>query len=143
MTKQKQYRFLILALTVTAIFGFGVFICAAKAIIEEDFEEQYISSSVFEIDSIEDWDRISKYFNRFNFWGKTIKLNCDIDMRFYPSGFNVFRGTFEGNNHSIFNLTDTLFQEIASIGVVRNLNIYNVDITNSHAVLAHLNQGSY
>ncbi|MDI9487670.1 MAG: MBG domain-containing protein [Bacillota bacterium] len=144
MTKQKTISiFLILALTVTAIFGFGVFSSksAAKAVIEEDFEEQYISSSVFEIDSIEDWDRISKYFNRFNFWGKTIKLNCDIDMRFYPSGFNVFRGTFEGNNHSIFNLTDTLFQEIASIGVVRNLNIYNVDITNSHAVLAHLNQG--
>ena len=73
--------------------------------------------------------------------GKTIKLNCDIDMRFIRRALMSFEGTFEGNNHSIFNLTDTLFQEIASIGVVRNLNIYNVDITNSHAVLAHLNQG--
>ena len=42
MTKQKTISiFLILALTVT-IFGFGVFSSksAAKAVIEEDFEEQ-------------------------------------------------------------------------------------------------------
>jgi len=74
--------------------------------------------------------------------GKVYKLTADIDMTGYTvSAYNNidngFSGTFDGNNHTIENLSiestelTGLFKKIGTNGIVKNLNIKNSTIETS------------
>lgn len=84
--------------------------------------------------------------SRENFDGKTVKLNCDVDMKNQTAGFSgVFSGKFDGNGHSIVNFkTQTgLFKTVDSNAEVKNLHISNAsfDGTLSAGVIAGRNDG--
>lgn len=60
--------------------------------------------------------------------GKTVELNCNIDMKNEVIGFSqTFEGTFDGKGYSIINFrtSNGLFQEIERNGNVQNLHISN------------------
>ena len=69
---------------------------------------------------------------------KTVTLNKDITLPSanYISPFNSFRGTFNGNGHTISNLTininqdnNALFKKLENGAVIKNLYLKNVNIT--------------
>lgn len=85
----------------------------------------------------------------YTYAGETVVLNADIDLsgvEWTPIGGLVsypsvtFAGTFDGNNHTISNLTTTDFTVnhatagfFGSItGTIKNLTLTNVNITSSH-----------
>jgi len=86
-------------------------------------------------------------YNGMN-WSLTAhyKLESDIDLtgtgNFTAIGGNTdgagFRGTFDGNNHTITGMTinataatNGMFRHISATGVVRNLNLVNVNVTST------------
>ena len=86
---------------------------------------------------------------------KVYKLNADIDLtnesKYYEVGslLNPFKGTFDGNGHSINNLTLTnknvnyagIFGYVA--GTIKNLTIDNVNVTGNNYVGALVGYGLY
>lgn len=92
-----------------------------------------------------------------NYAGKTIKLACDINLKnieWTPIGnggtitntANSFRGNFDGQNHTIYNLTVNGNQYLGLFGIVtgdnsnlsnvtsiKNLNIENTTITGNYS----------
>ena len=86
---------------------------------------------------------------------KVYKLNADIDLtnesKYYMVGslLNPFKGTFDGNGHSINNLTLTnknvnyagIFGYVA--GTIKNLTIDNVNVTGNNYVGALVGYGLY
>jgi hypothetical protein len=90
------------------------------------------------------------------FQGKTITLDCDIDMGEaewkpiggeYGSKGTFFKGTFDGQGHSIANMQITEFDQVASAygramfyelsdgAVVKNLNVVEPDVFNEYGYL--------
>lgn len=77
-----------------------------------------------------------------SFEGKTVILENDIDLEnkaWFPIGKNLdyyFNGTFDGNGHTIFNLTFSLYDDVYNYGIfgylnnatIKNLNIDEANI---------------
>ncbi len=63
--------------------------------------------------------------------GKTVKLNTGIDMDNHTEWepMTSFVGTFDGQDHTIKNMTENLFGTVS--GTVKNLNVTNVNILNT------------
>ena len=81
-----------------------------------------------------------------NYSGKTVELNCNIDMKNEVIGFSsIFSGTFDGRGHSIINFKTSrgLFREIGSSGIVQNLHISNAsfDGESSAGIVVGINGG--
>lgn len=66
--------------------------------------DNYETQTVFEIDSLEDWNAIAAATDK-DFAGKTVKLTADIDAKNanLPTLFTSFAGTFDGNDKTIKN----------------------------------------
>lgn len=92
-------------------------------------------------------DEFLGFINSTNsFSGKTIELNCDIDMKNETIGMGgVFSGTFDGKGHSIINFKTSsgLFREIGKDGNVQNLHISKAsfDGTSGAGIVAASNSG--
>lgn len=112
----------------------------AEAAISNDVVAYYGSNSVLVVDTNSDWGKLSALSSVYTFNGKTVVLNCDIDLGVYPFSKKFF-GIFEGNGHAAYNARTTVFSEIGNTGIVRNLNFYNVSLTNSKALLTPTNNG--
>lgn len=68
--------------------------------------------------------------------GKTVELNCDIDLNGVSVSFATeFKGTFDGKNHSISNFKtgSGLFTKIGSGATVKNLHLGKVSFDGSSA----------
>lgn len=140
--------------------GFAALLCALMmalsitAFATEDTTTSWIDhatavvtpvSDVYTIDSAEDlaWVAVAVQ-NGNNFYGKTLILEADINLADHlwtPIGGNgtgkYFSGTFEGNGHTISNMTIVasaekvgLFGEVNE-GIVRNLGLVDVDVSNT------------
>ncbi|MDR0873992.1 MAG: hypothetical protein LBN27_11100 [Prevotellaceae bacterium] len=85
--------------------------------------------------SLESLQRFLKYAEapKFNFKGCTVYLDADIVLPKSGLFFTtikraaLFRGTFEGNGHKIYNVTDQFFGN--PYGEIRNVQFVDIDIT--------------
>lgn len=92
------------------------------------------AATEFVIDSPEKLAGFVEYTNEgVDFYGKTVKLSADFDLRniaWTPAG--IFRGTFDGQGHTIYNLTiakethAAMFAELR--GTVKNVNFDGVTL---------------
>ena len=126
---------------------------------EPDPTDLYISGSTYEIYTAKGFayfaGKVNSNSGAQNFLNKTISLKADIDLNGYswtPIGYEsakAFRGTFNGNNHYIYNLNLSgnydalgLFGFIGNGGSVKNLNVSNLVIsgtgTNVGGVAGHI-----
>ncbi len=113
----------------------------AQAAIGNDVVAYYGSNSVLVVDTNSDWGKLAGLSSAYTFNGKTVVLNCDINLATHPFSRKFF-GIFEGNGHTAYDARATVFSEIGNTGVVRNMNFYNVSLTNSKALLALTNNGA-
>ena len=85
-------------------------------------------NGVYTVNTPSEFAAIAQYVNSGNnMVGKTIKLNRDINLNNYnwtPIGTLSFpyKGSFDGNGHTISNLTITRTDEIAPVGLFGNAN---------------------
>ena len=88
-----------------------------------------------------EWLSTETNTNNNNFSGYTVKLTSDVDLNnvaWTPIGqSNTFKGTFDGGNNTISNLTVSgdntnvgLFGQV--IGTIKNVKIANVNLSGSH-----------
>lgn len=102
------------------------------------------SATFFNINSQEDFDAFVNAFSSTSrtFLGKTIYLNCDVDMTGYGSLLNAFYGTFYGNGHAVNNITRPFFgNEIEQAGRVYDLVLNKANITTAEAFVTFINRG--
>lgn len=88
----------------------------------------YSSITNFVINTQEDFASFATFYNAkatYNFSGKTVTLNCDIDLASVNMLFSNFYGTFLGNGHKIYNQTKPLF---AAVGTKNYLDAVISDI---------------
>lgn len=144
MNKQKMFiiPFVMLLLLIAMIFvGINNDAQPVNAVIDDNIINQYNSSSVFEVDTPEDWGRLCKIPSTYTFSQKTIVLNCDIDLKMYPFKFAYFYGSFEGNGHSLYNAEQPLFSELNTMAIIKDLHFYNINIYDQKAAVAISNSG--
>ena len=95
---------------------------------------------LYSVDGLE-WLSTETNTNNNNFSGYTVKLTSDVDLNnvaWTPIGqSNTFKGTFDGGNNTISNLTVSgdntnvgLFGQV--IGTIKNVKIANVNLSGSH-----------
>ncbi len=98
--------------------------------------------------SIDSKDQFTSFLaDTASYNNKTIVLNCDIDMAGELTEFEAtFMGTFDGNGHSINNITvsEGLFKSIRSGAEVKNLHISGVSFKgdNSAGIVTAENNGT-
>jgi uncharacterized protein YjdB len=98
--------------------------------------------------SIDSKDQFTSFLaDKDSYNNKTIVLNCDIDMAGELTEFAAkFMGTFDGNGHSINNITvsEGLFKSIRSGAEVKNLHISGVSFKgdNSAGIVTAENNGT-
>lgn len=110
----------------------------------EAYQSNAINTDAYVISSAEDLKLFAYTVNSdsgSDFKGKIVSLMADIDLNnehWTPIGtsFHPFKGTFEGNNHTIKNLTtgykwsnDVGFFGFTKEGEIRNLTIHNAIVT--------------
>ncbi len=103
----------------------------------------YFAPAPLELDTEQDFvDFIQSIANGNNYWGYTVNLNTDVNINvpystLWPTDKydNEFRGTFNGNNHTISGLKDTtvnlgggLFRTLGDDAEVKNLIIQDAVI---------------
>ncbi len=65
-----------------------------------------------------------------DFAGKTVKLNASIDLdNLAWTAIDNFAGTFDGQGHTISNMTSNLFGTVS--GTIKDLHVTNVNIVNT------------
>ena len=95
---------------------------------------------LYSVDGLE-WLSTETNTNNNNFSGYTVKLTSDVDLNnvaWTPIGqSNTFKGTFDGGNNTISNLTVSgdninvgLFGSV--VGTIKNVKIANVNLSSSH-----------
>ena len=96
---------------------------------------KYCSSNLFVISSDADWRAFLDYINHCcNFSGKSVRLDCDVSTSSTVSNseFNAFRGTFDGNGHTInINIKDTGIEGLALFRFINGATIKNLNLTGS------------
>lgn len=120
--------------------------------ITEDINLEYTEIEALAIDAngtyiIENKDQFITFLASDKYKDATVKLNCDVNMNedvvCYQWGFG---GNFNGNGHSIYNLSvDTsIFSSITADAVVENVHISNVKSTgnSSCGIVASENRGT-
>lgn len=142
-SKKKLILPLIAIMFIVAMFCANFFPAndTAEAAIGNDVVAYYGSNSVLVVDTTSDWGKLATLSSAYTFNGKTVVLNCDIDLAVYPFSKKFF-GVFEGNGHTAYNARTTMFSEIGGSGVVRNLNFYNASLTQARALLTVTNNGT-
>ncbi len=100
----------------------------------------YSSISNFVINTQEDFVSFATFYNAkatYNFSGKTVTLNCDIDLAAVNMVFNTFYGVFLGNGHKIYNQSKPLF---LAVGAKNNLDavISDIDFVNASNTVEYL-----
>ncbi len=107
----------------------------------------YASITNFVINTQADFRSFASIYNNksiYSFNGKTVTLNCDIDLADLEMYFISFQGTFEGNNHKIYNQSKALFGIIGTKNIfpqVKNINFVNAKNTQEF-LLAEGNYGT-
>ena len=95
---------------------------------------------LYSVDGLK-WLSTETNTNNNNFSGYTVKLTSDVDLNnvaWTPIGqSNTFKGTFDGGNNTISNLTVSgdninvgLFGSV--VGTIKNVKIANVNLSSSH-----------
>ncbi len=84
-------------------------------------------NGVFRIDSLQDLGWFFRYINEGH-EGLNGVLECDLDMAGKAVGGKCYRGTFDGNGHTISNRTTELFLVLETGSRVENLILENVSI---------------
>ncbi len=127
----------ILAATLISLCG----ITAVNTAVYADFS---YDNEVIEINSDKDFaDFYSvSVTNRYNYSGKTVRLNCDVDASYVTTNgyLSEFCGVFDGGGHAVKNLKDRLFGTIAASGTVKNVYFKNVSIAGM--AIAWINEGN-
>lgn len=139
--KRLSIPFIVLSFVIASLFiGLTSFEEKTNAAIGEDIISFYLNNTVFSIDDISDWQRLTTLPNNYDYNGKKLILNCDIDTAMYPSTALKFVGILDGNNHKILNSKEPLFPEIGVLGQIKDLQFYNANIT-GNAVVTNTNKG--
>lgn len=124
---------LIIAMLVTMIPFGAIAQETATVTPTEGFLDNYDAETEFVIDSIEDWYAVSNATDK-SFEGKTVKLGADIDGNNAetPVLFQIFKGTFDGQEKTVKNMTvtgDALIARNVTKGTIKNLKVENVHLT--------------
>lgn len=124
---------LIIAVLVTMIPFGAIAQETATVTPTEGFLDNYDAETEFVIDSIEDWYAVSNATDK-TFEGKTVKLGADIDGNNAetPVLFQIFKGTFDGQEKTVKNMTvtgDALIARNVTKGTIKNLKVENVHLT--------------
>lgn len=92
-------------------------------------------SNPFVISSDADWRAFLDYINYCcNFSDKTVRLDCNVSTSSTVSNseINAFRGTFDGNGHTInINIKDTGIEGLALFRFINGATIKNLNLTGS------------
>lgn len=116
-------------------FASPIFTPAIKAYTTDDIMDYYEQNDTIVVEDMEDWVIIAELLQLCNFLDKTLILNCDVDMQMHPYTYTLFNGTFDGNNHSIYNLTKPLFSIVYEEGQLKNMHFYNANLIDSEGVI--------
>jgi hypothetical protein len=104
------------------------------------------TSTTFDINSQADFEIFVNTFSSSTntFYGKTVNLNCDVDMSDYSCGiFKKFYGNFYGNGNTINNASYLVFgTETYSTTIITNLNINNFKSTKNKVAIVSSNKGT-
>ncbi|NLL55805.1 MAG: hypothetical protein GX242_01150 [Clostridiales bacterium] len=139
----KKFSAKIIVAIVLAVM-LALFFCAINHTDDSAMATYNYQDTEFYINSQSDFDNFALAFSNSGqyFNGKTIYLNCNVDMGEYGSLFQSFNGTFYGNGYAINNARNAIFgNEIGSAGKVYDLVLNNVNITSSRASVAITNKG--
>lgn len=96
--------------------------CRIMGYPREEPEEQYL------IRSLEDYQRLACYVEA-GYEDLDVVLVTDLDLGAWPYTFPLYRGHFDGNGHTISNDTKVLIGKLGTGGVVENLKLEQVQIT--------------
>lgn len=104
-----------------------------------------VSGDTYTINNVAGMMEFAKLAERDNFSGKTVVLNADINLANVAwTPIAGFRGTFDGNNKTVSNLTATGTENVglfgSIVGVVKNLYVSNVYVkgtTNVGAIVGY------
>ena len=115
----------------------------------KDFDTYKDTATTFSVANASDMEKLAELSKSNTFEGKTIIMTDDIDMS-SVTGFagigsttSPFKGTFDGQNHTISGLTLTDVKEMGLFiqinnGTVQNLTLSDANITNSGVYCAIL-----
>lgn len=146
---KKKGGLLLIALILAFIISMPTIFCSsekAEANNGTDYSS-YASITNFVINTQADFRSFASSYNNkptYNFSGKTVTLNCDIDLVDTAMFFVNFHGVFEGNGHKIYNQSQALFGNIGTVSVfpqVGNINFVNAT-NNLEYLMAENNYGT-